>query len=151
MKTQELSVIETFLESVSWASDCEIITTRAVDNEPVTVIQSPVSVYFPCHWTKFDYWKNQCWKYYNWPFQSRPTLLIYGQPPLKEAERMWQEAMKIDGYAGAKCIPLILNFIDLEVEIHLRELFFQATDGVNWGKTIVNLLEGNKGIVMDWD
>ncbi len=148
---ENIDVIKTFLESVSWASECEIITTRELYQPSVTVLQSPASVYFPCHWTEFDYWKTQCWNYYNWPFQSRPTLLIYGNPPLQKAEKMWREAMKIDGYAAAKCIPLILHFLDVEVEIHLRELFFQATDGVDWGQTIENLLQGGKGIIMDWD
>ncbi|MEL4897980.1 hypothetical protein [Crocosphaera sp. Alani8] len=150
---QELSIIKTFLESVSWADECEILTTNEelLHQPSVTVLQTPCSVYFPCHWTEFDYWKNQCWKYYNWPFQSQPILLIYGNPPLQEAEKMWREAMTIEGYAATKYVSLILDFIDVEVEIYLRELFAQATDGVDWGKTIVKWLEGGKGFVMDWD
>ena len=148
---QTLAVIETFLESVSWADECEIRKTRQLYQPSVTVIQSPVSIYFPCHWREYDYWKTQCWNYYNWAFQSRPILLIYGNPPRKEAERMWRDSLKIDGYAGTKCVPLILHFLDVEVELHLSDLFMQATDGVNWGKTIENLLQGNKRMIMDWD
>ena len=45
-KKEALKVIETFLESVSWASECEIITTRELSQPSVAILQSPASVYF---------------------------------------------------------------------------------------------------------
>ncbi len=139
--------LKIFLESITWADQCEIKKIIASNQSSAIALQAPNSIYFPCHWKDFHYWKNQCW---NYDLKSRPTLLIYGDPPLHEAERIWFDAMKIDGYAGNKCVPLILNFIDVEVENYLAELFQRSTDGINWGKTIVSLLEGGEGIVMDW-
>lgn len=151
---QQLKAIDCYKQQISWANETEMKEVEWGDITTLILISSHI-IHLPTHWTIFESvsLNPYLWSY-AYEYKCPPMLLIYGEPPKEEVERIWRQAMYVKVEVENPAFYLYTEFIDAPARIQESRLIASVLDGLDIARTFEKFSREKSAImkpVWEWE
>lgn len=139
--SEDLKAIKQFVKTVSWGNECTLCTL--LDGTAAYLLAPNLYILCPCPWEKYNELKPV--------IEARaqihgvkPGVIITNEADEQNCERIWRDAMDNS---------VIVYWLSAKNSMKSTKLITQALEGINWNKTLANILKDGMEAkpVFEWE